>query len=268
MEKLKKQIATLPTLSIGGKAYLSYQVVTDTVAAFIFPTETSSQAITQIAEADYRCILETADSLCRELGYTAVVKLTPPDVPLAATGLYWTTSPPVTLEPDIVVIHAGHSCEEILQAGLLLDIGHPADASLHQLGLDEVTRQHFNIPVTASDAVLDLMHHTVASDWPNDYKGLWHDILGMCVTGGKDTSPAERLFTVIVRGLGQRRYWRFKAQLQSGDGRLPRLHISLAEETQANPKPLFPLGQVVMTAGAADLPVDCRVQRNSGKEQS
>jgi hypothetical protein len=36
----------------------------------------------------------------------------------------------------------------------------------------------------------------------------------MCIAGGKDISPKERLFTVIIRGVGNRRYWRFKASLQ------------------------------------------------------
>lgn len=33
MEKLKNHIAALPAITVGGKSYLSYQVVTDAVAA-------------------------------------------------------------------------------------------------------------------------------------------------------------------------------------------------------------------------------------------
>jgi hypothetical protein len=138
----------------------------------------------------------------------------------------------------------------MMQEGLLLD------ARLSQLGLDEVTRQHFKIPVTASDGVIDLMHRAVASDWPNDYRGIWHDILGMCIVGGKDSGPNERLFTVIIRGLGQRRYWQFKAQLQQDNSGTPFLYICLADEADTNHKPLFPLGHVVMTPGVAALDVD------------
>ena len=98
------------------------------------------------------------------------------------------------------------------------------------------------------------MHRAVQSDWPNDYRGIWHDILGMCVVGGKDIAPNERLFTVIIRGLGQRRYWQFKAQLQPDNVGLPILSISLADENKA--KTLFELGQVVMTSGAAALEID------------
>ncbi len=250
MEKLKNHIAALPTIMVGGETYLSYQAVTDTVAAFLFPKGLPALPADQIDEAGYQRILETADTLCRELGYMAVVKLTPPAVPLADTGLYWTTVHAVAAESDAFVIHAGPSRAEMLQEGLLLDV------RLSQLGLDEVTRQHFKIPVTASDTVLDLMHRAVSARWPNDYKGLWHDILGMCVAGGKDASPTERLFTVIIRGVGQRRYWRFKAQLQPDDGGLPFLYISLVEEADGNQKQLFPLGHVVMTPGAAGLGVD------------
>lgn len=244
MEKLKNRIAALPIIMVGGETYLSYQAVTDTVAAFLFPTLPADL----IDEAGYQRILETADSLCRELGYVEIVKLTPPEVPLNQMGLYWSTAPQPIPEPDPVVIHVGPSQVEMMQDGLLLD------ARLSQLGLDEVTRQHFKIPVTASDGVIDLMHQAVASDWPNDYKGIWHDCLGMCVAGGKDISATERLFTVIIRGLGRHRYWQFKAQLQQDNSGSPFLYICLADERDRNA--LFDLGHVVMTPGAAALNVD------------
>lgn len=86
MEQLNKRLADLPLLKVGDKSYLSYQAVTEKVAAFLFPDRSSDQ----IDETGYRQILETADSLCREQGYTEVVKLTPPDVQLSDMGLYWT----------------------------------------------------------------------------------------------------------------------------------------------------------------------------------
>lgn len=43
----------------------------------------------------------------------------------------------------------------------------------------------------------------------------------MCIAGGKDISPTERLFTVIIRGVGKRRYWRFKAQLEQDNAGHP-----------------------------------------------
>jgi len=244
MEELKAQIEALPIIKVGDKPYLSYQAVTDTVAAFIFSTLPPNQ----IDEAKYQRILETADTICCELGYVEVVKLTPPEVPLNQMGLYWSTAPQPTLEPDSVVIHAGPGRVEMVQDGLLLD------ARLSQLGLDEVTRQHFKIPVTASDGVIDLMHRAVASDWPNDYKGIWHDCLGMCIAGGKDVGPNERLFTVIIRGLGRRRYWHFKACLKRDHTGPPYLSIELADEKRRSQ--LFELGHVVMTEDAAALGVD------------
>jgi hypothetical protein len=246
MEKLKNHIATLPTITVGEETYLSYQAVTDAVAACLFPTLSSGQ----IDEAGYQQILETADTLCRELGYDDVVKLTPPAVQLSDMGLYWTAAPQSAQESDPIVVHAGPGRVEMMQDGLL------RDARLCQLGLDEVTRQHFKIPVTASDSVIDLMHRAVASDWPNDFKGLWHDILGMCIAGGKDMNAGERLFTVIIRGLGRRRYWQFKATVQQDNTGAPFLYISLADEGDADDKQLFSLGHIVMTPGAASLGVD------------
>ncbi|MFZ1399597.1 MAG: hypothetical protein WAS33_22020 [Candidatus Promineifilaceae bacterium] len=250
METLKKQLEALPPKKIAGRQYLSYQAVTDTVAAFLFPHSRADQM-----EADaYQRLLETADALCRELGYREVVKLTPPDVTLADMGLYWSSEPELhaqpDAEPDPMVIHAGSGRVEMLEEGLLLD------ARLSQLGLDEVTRQHFKIPVTASDGVIDLMHRAVASAWPNDYRGIWHDLLGMCIAGGKDGGLNERLFTVIIHGLGKRRYWRFRAKLQQDNSRSPFLCIALADEATVEDEQLFPLGHVVMTPGAAALGVD------------
>ena len=255
MEKLRQHIAALPHLTVGGIPYLSYRAVTDAVAAFLFP----GPAPDQIEAAAYQRILETADALCRELGYQEVVKLTPPDVPFPALGLYWSTKPAPTprldAAPDSIVIHADPGRAEMLQEGFLLD------ARLSQWGLDEVTRQHFKIPVTASDDVVDLMRRAVASDWPSDYRGIWHDILGMCVAAGRDINPTERLFTVIIRGLGQRRYWRFKARLQADSTGAPFLLICLAEENDREEQvvgshTLFALGHLVMTPGAAALDVD------------
>ena len=249
MEELKTQIRMLPTTTVNSKAYLSYQAVTDTVAAFLFPILSPDQ----IDEAEYQRILETADTLCCELGYVEIVKLTPPEVPLNQMGLYWTDSAPSDAEPAPVIIHAGPGRVEMMQEGLLLDAGHLAD-DLTQLGVDEVTRQHFKIPVTASDGVIDLMRRAVESGWPNDYKGIWHDILGMSITGGKDVSPNERLFTVIIRGVGRRRYWQMKAVLKHDHAGSPYLSIMLADESDK--EKLFELGHVVMTPGAADLNVD------------
>ena len=255
MQTLRSQLARLPTRPVAGQPHLACQAATDTVAAFLFP----GRAADQIDAAGYRQILETADTLCRELGYQSVVKLTPPTVPFSDAGLYWTTPPYPTAPPAgateaETVIIAGPGRVAMLAEGLLLD------AHLSRLGLDEVTRQHFNIPVTASEGVLDLMHRAVNAAWPNDYRGIWHDILGMCVAGGRDINATERLFTVIVRGLGQRRYWRFKAQIQQDDTGAPFLYICLADEAaaadEATATQLFPLGHVVMTPGVAALEID------------
>ena len=169
MKKLKTQIAALPTIQVDGETYLSYQAVTNTVAAFLFPQGSPPHPTDQMDAAGYQRVLETADSLCRELGYASVVKLAPPDVPFSEMGLYWTAaaatlSQGVSTEEEPVLFHAGPDRIEMIQEGLLLD------ARLSRLGLAEVTRQHFKIPVTASDAVIDLMHRAVNSNWPNDYK--------------------------------------------------------------------------------------------------
>lgn len=54
----------------------------------------------------------------------------------------------------------------MLEDGLLLD------ARLSQLRPDEVTRQHFQIPVTVSDGVVTLMQQNYPSDEPMT-KRIW-----------------------------------------------------------------------------------------------
>lgn len=254
MNELKTRLAALPTIALGGRPYLSYQAVTDTVAAFLYPNgQTAAHPAPSMDAAAYQRILETADTLCGALGYTNVVKLTPPDVALSAAGLYWTAvapeSPAPTVDLEPVLIHVGPGPAEMLADGLLLD------ARLGRLGLDEVSRQHFKIPVTASDGVVALLHRAVASDWPNDAKGLWHDILGMCIRGGTDVNPTRRQFTAIIRGL-ERRYWRFQADVRQDNTGAPFLYISLIDEADQSEPGLFPLGQVVMTPGVAALGID------------
>jgi hypothetical protein len=252
MKALKTQIKMLPTITLGDKTYLSYQAVTDTVAAFLFPALPPDQ----IDAAGYQHILETAGTLCRKLGYPNVEKLTPPDVALSDMGLYFGSAPTDYPAEEGDFIMAGPSRVGELQDGHFgsAQCRRLLDARLSQLGIDEVTRQHFKIPVTASDGVIDLMHRAVASDWPNDYRGLWHDICGMAIAGGKDISPNERLFTVIIRGVGRRRYWRMKAVLKQDYTGMPYLSMMLADEPDLDK--LFELGHVVMTAGAAELGVD------------
>jgi hypothetical protein len=253
MKNLKTNLAGLPTITANGRTYLSYQAATDCVAAFLFP----SLPPEQIDEAGYQRILETADELCREFGYTAVTRLAPPAVPLHQTGLYWAQA---DLEnPDIAdtskdepfVIDATLSRVEEWQAGRLVDarIAH----------LEEVSRQHFKIPVTLTDAVYDLIRRAAANQrWLNDEKGIWHDILGMAVMAGRDVSPTERRFTVIIRGAGAKRYWKMKLLLQQDSAGEPYLAVALADEPDANPNQLFELGHCVATDGVAALGVDIK----------
>jgi hypothetical protein len=228
MDQLSERIAALPTIQVGGQRYLSYQAVTDAVAAFLFP----GVAPAEIGADDHRQILEQAEAVCRALGFNSVEKLVPLAAPFPAMGLYWAQRPAdfveeaaFFVEQDLIIAGPGRVAE--LREGRLLD------ARLSQLGLDEVTRQHFKIPVTASNGVIGLMHRAVASDWPNDYRGIWHDCLGMCIAGGKDISPTERLFTVIICGVGKQRYWRFTASLQHDTMGAPFLSITLADEPVA-----------------------------------
>lgn len=77
MEELKERIADLAVIMIAEQAYLSYRTVTDAAAAFLFP----GMHTDEMDETQYRRILEAADAVCRELGYTDIARLMPPQVP-------------------------------------------------------------------------------------------------------------------------------------------------------------------------------------------
>ncbi len=252
MDSLKNKITGLPPITVGDHHYLLTQAVTDAVAAFLFPDHAD-----QMDEETYQQVVETAVSTCHMLGYKHV-ELKPPDVPLSTMGHYWL----MNSSDENVVEEA--SCDalepicgssgmvELLEDGLLLDV------RLSPLDLEEVTRQHFKIPVLASEAVIDLMHRAVNSDWPNDYKGVWHDILGMCRMIGRDISNNERHFSVIIQGVGRRRHWDFKAIIKQENVGDPFIYIDLRGAARKLEKQnhLFELGHVVMTLGASDLGID------------
>ena len=237
MTPLAQRVSAMPTIDVGGQPHLNHKAATDIVAAFLFqdiPPE-------EIGEKDYQKILEVVDATCQALGYHELVKLTPPDVSMRAAGLYWTT----VSEEALTVIHASPTTREMLADGQLIDPG------LAALGVDEVSRQHFKTPVTASPAVIALLKRAVASEWPNDYRGIWHDVLGMCIQAGRDNYDG-RHFTVIIQGLPEQRYWPFAAHMKQNAKGLPYLYIRLKEEV----KPRFELGLVVMTLGASELGID------------
>lgn len=258
----------LPTLRIGEQTYLSERTVMDFAAASLFPT----QSLDSLNEADYQQLRQMAEAHCRSMGYTRLVKLAPPVVSFAEMGFYWVKELPTqpgdpTEESENGVdegkVQAGEEDEEnepfIIMAGPglveeLMD-GRLHDARLGPLGLDEVTRQHYTIPVLADEAVLELMDKAVNSTWPNDYKGIWHDIMSQSKRG-RDISRTERQFSVIIRGVGQKQYWPMSLHLKHDPTGDPYLFVTLTDAPKT--KQLFALGHVVMTDGAAALGVDFR----------
>jgi hypothetical protein len=258
----------LPTLRIGEQAYLSERAVMDYAAATFFP----DRSLNTLNEADYQHLRQMAEAHCRSLGYTRLLKLAPPVVSFAEMGFYWVkelaTQPGDPTEEsengvDEGKVQVGEEEEEnepfIIMAGpgLVEELaeGRLHDARLGPLGLDEVTRQHYTIPVLADEAVLELMDKAVNSTWPNDYKGIWHDIMSQSKRG-RDISRTERQFSVIIRGVGQKRYWPMGLHLKhdlTGD---PYIFVTLIDAPKT--KRLFDLGHVVMTDGAAALRVDFR----------
>lgn len=247
--RLQEAVSRLPAVVVAGRPHLAYQTVTDLVAAHLFPHTPPAG----IDETAYQQILETADSLCRVLGYTTVTRLAPPHVPIQEAGLYWRLA--VGDDAGQVAPEATEAVTEVA-AGASADPDDPGDPLMAELA--EVCGQHFTIPVRLSDAARALIERAVAHPhWGNDAKGIMHDILGMAIKGGQDVSPSERRFTVIIRGAGARRYWPLKLLLRHEAGQSPYLLVALAEEAVAPAgDQLFELGRCVMTPAVEDLGID------------
>lgn len=98
--------------------------------------------------------------------------------------------------------------------------------------LAEVTRQHYKYPVAMTAAVFALMEKAVNHPkWCNDYKGVWHDILGMSKMNiTRRFDPTTHLFKVIITGLGRKRTHELKAVCGPGDDAEPVITIMLPEE--------------------------------------
>lgn len=243
---LVQQITALPVYQDDGDDYLAQRAVTDVVAAHLFPGQGSAA----IGAAEYQQVLETTDAVCRGLGYGRLVKVGPPHVPLGAAGLYCLKEAAVA-QPAVEAffLDADAGVTAALMAGDLFA------ARMHQLGLEEISLQHFKIPVTISDGLLAVLEAAVNnSRWGNDYKGIWHDICSLCIRAGRDISPTARDFTVIITGAGQQRYWRLLAVIRVDNHGQPYLEMRLFDEPDA--RQLFALGQVVMTPGVAALGID------------
>lgn len=253
MTTLADKIAGLPTIIIGNRTYIPYLAVTDTVAAFLFPNH-----VDEMDEDTYVAIVETAVSTCSSMGFT-LVDLQPPEVGFSEKGRYWLTTPqPQPAETGTAVADS----QEFFIAGSggmveMLEDGFLIDARLGPLDVAEVSRQHFKIPVLASEDLVNLMHKAVKSDWPNDYKGIWHDLCWMSRVAGRDVG-SERHFQAIVQGVGRRKKWDFKAVVQQDYAGAPYMYFDMrgihGREEKREFK--FELGHLLMTFGAAELGID------------
>lgn len=64
----------------------------------------------------------------------------------------------------------------------------------------------------------------------NDWKGVWHDVLWMSNVPPIPTVPSERVFSVIIRGVGKRGPHPLKIVAHPGDRGEPCLTIMLPNE--------------------------------------
>ena len=260
---LRTAIANLPLIEIDDCKYLPLNLATDTVAHVLYP----HLSLTQMTDvAIYKEIARTTREVCREMGYDEIVHLHPPAVAFKQDGPYLQEYRPPQSNgngndenddnPNFII---GVTFDEEIHDGRL------HNPRMHQWDLAEVSRQHYKIPVLADEELLDLIERACAGDWPNDPKGIWHDIVSLCqMIGRADPATGIRRFSVIIEGLGRQKKWPMEAVITGNDETNAILTIRLGQ-TQSKPqnappttlhKPLFSPGRVLATPGVTALGID------------
>ena len=97
--------------------------------------------------------------------------------------------------------------------------------------LANVVRQHYKYPIACTASVWSIIETAVTNPkCYNDYAGVLHDILYMSKVSYTPQGDDTRLFTVIITGVGRRKYHRFKIVCGPGDLGEPVLTIMLPDE--------------------------------------
>ena len=245
---LKTAVAAIPLVEVDGRQHLPLDLATDAVARLLYP----HLPLTQLTDgAIYTEIAQTTRDVCREMGYGEIVHLHPPTVSFKEDGAYLQENLPSPNDgnPDIII---GVTFDEEIHDGRL------HNPRMAQWDLAEVSRQHFKIPVMADEHLLDLIEQACSGDWPNDPKGIWHDILTVCrMLGQDDSATGIRRFSVIIQGIGKQKNWPMEAVIIGSDEHNAILTIRLAETRLSSLRqPLFSPGRVLATAGLADSGID------------
>lgn len=98
--------------------------------------------------------------------------------------------------------------------------------------IDEVTRQHFKVPVAMSRRLCEIIQKAVDNERHcNDWKGVWHDVCWMSRTKlARELNASTRVFRVIITGAGRNRYWDLKAVCGPDDNGEPCITFLLRNE--------------------------------------
>lgn len=105
------------------------------------------------------------------------------------------------------------------------------DGFLVDLSNNEVIKQNFKFPVTATAAVWQIIDRAIKNRrYLNDLNGIISDICWMSKVNGRKLSESARLFQVIVRGAGRKSTYAMKIVCGPGDSLEPVLTIMMADE--------------------------------------
>jgi hypothetical protein len=133
-------------------------------------------------------------------------------------------SPPFFTDCDVI---SSYTREQALADGVLL--------TAMEGELEEVTRQHFTVPVAMTASVFGIIKRAVENPrCTNDYRGVWHDVCWMLTQAiarlPRRNSQPELLFSVIITGAARGQQWTFKAVIAPDDQGEPCLTLMLPDE--------------------------------------
>ena len=121
---------------------------------------------------------------------------------------------------DIISVYTR---DDAINDGVLVD--------LMQGELGNVCRQHYKYPIACTASVWSIISEAVSNPkFCNDCTGILHDMLHMSKVSYTPDGDDTRLFTVIITGVGRRKYHRFKIVCGPGDSGEPVLTIMLPDE--------------------------------------
>lgn len=126
-------------------------------------------------------------------------------------------------DPIFGSVISSYTRHQAIEDGVLVDAS---------IGIfEEVSRQHFKVPVAMSARLFEIIDKAVKNKRHcNDYKGVWHDVCWMSRAMSRNVDASTRIFRVIIKGAQRGYYFSLKAVCGPDDKGEPCITFMLADE--------------------------------------